>query len=184
MIVPVSSVGTFHTPAGRNYPCLPDTCDPSSESSRCFTMAHPNVRRNPNGGPPRFGRDCAAGYRRPADVDTERIANDTKTPLPSGPYRQCIVFSVRRFSFLLQPVSPPPPQPSRHRRSRRRRQRKGGPRTSRRLPRLLRQRHRLQVPRLRRLAPPPRQQAPLLRRRRPVQRRRPFRCPSGSSRST
>jgi hypothetical protein len=44
-------------------------------------MTYPIGRRNSNGGTPRFGRDCAAGLLRSADIDTSRVAADTTLSL-------------------------------------------------------------------------------------------------------
>src|ERR1700754_3676209 len=104
---------SFNAPAPRNYPCLPNTCDPSAESSSEKTMAHPTGGRNPNGVAPCFGRDCAAGLIRSADVDTLRVAADT-TPPPlnagSPPMKRLlspILFTAVAISLPVAAQTPP-----------------------------------------------------------------------------
>jgi hypothetical protein len=53
-----------------------------------MTMAYPVVQRNSNGAAPCFGRDCAAGLIRSADIDTLRVAADTTPPLSMRVHRR------------------------------------------------------------------------------------------------
>src|SRR5580704_15275269 len=72
------------TPRRRELPLPPKYLRPFSGVGVAATMAYPSEGRNPNGAAPCFGRVCAAGLIRSADVDTPRVADDTKPPSQCG----------------------------------------------------------------------------------------------------
>ncbi len=170
----VSPVSALHTPTGRNYPVLPSTCDPSSESRISITMAHPVRVCNSNGTTPCFRRDCAAGWLSLADIDRPHFATDTKTPLTKAGspqmnrmFRQTLFLTVA--CLALPAAAQTPPTQAGHRTGRRPR-----PRHRHSPPSL---RHRRPQPRRRRPPEPPLLERPSVPRRRSL-------FPSGSSKST
>src|SRR5215813_15151458 len=80
MFTLVSKAGSFNAPAPRNYPCLPNTCDPSAESSgeRRWPIALGDATQMA----PRHALGAIAPQDRSAARTLTRYALTTIRPLP------------------------------------------------------------------------------------------------------